>query len=101
MDYQQFYGKYGPESRVHDRMEGFGMPMPLLSRIQATPGSWEFFAAAQPPASEPDGRLCACCPQPRGTAVADRTGLRSPQSPGWVGSVAVICAVSMNEWKNI
>ena len=27
MDYQQFYGKYGPESRVHDRMEGFGMPM--------------------------------------------------------------------------
>ena len=84
MDYQQFYGKYGPESRVHDRMEGFGMPMPLLSRIQATPG-----------------RLCACCPQPRGTAVADRTGLRSPQSPGWVGSVAVICAVSMNEWKNI
>ena len=40
MDYQQFYGKYGPESRVHDRMEGFGMPMPLLSRIQATPGTF-------------------------------------------------------------
>ena len=48
MDYQQFYGKYGPESRVHDRMEGFGMPMPLLSRIQATPGSWEFFAQLSP-----------------------------------------------------
>ena len=40
MDYQQFYGKYGPESRVHDRMEG--------SRIQATPGSWEFFAQLSP-----------------------------------------------------
>ena len=38
MDYQQFYGVYGPESRIHDRMEGFGLPMPLLSRIQENPG---------------------------------------------------------------
>ena len=48
MDYQQFYGIYGPESRVHDRMEGFGLPMPLLSRIQETPGSWEFFSQLSP-----------------------------------------------------
>ena len=96
MDYQQFYGKYGPESRVHDRMEGFGMPMPLLSRIQATPGSWEFFAQLSPQLQNRMAGYVRAAHSPE-----DRTGLRSPQSPGWVGSVAVICAVSMNEWKNI
>lgn len=48
MDYQQFYGVYGPESRIHDRMEGFGLPMPLLSRIQENPDCWEFFAQLSP-----------------------------------------------------
>ena len=48
MDYQQFYGVYGPESRIHDRMEGFGLPMPLLSRIQENPGCWEFYAQLTP-----------------------------------------------------
>lgn len=48
MDYQQFYSVYGPESRIHDRMEGFGLPMPLLSRIQENPGCWEFLHSSAP-----------------------------------------------------
>lgn len=38
----------GPESRVHDPDGGLWHAHAALSRIQATPGSWEFFAQLSP-----------------------------------------------------
>ena len=48
MDYQQFYSVYGPESRIHDRMEGFGLPMPLLSRIRRIRVAGSFLHSSAP-----------------------------------------------------
>lgn len=81
MDYQQFYGKYGPESRVHDRMEGFGMPMPLLSRIQATPGSWEFFAQLSPQLQNRMAAMCVLPTAPKNSSGGSNRSAK-PSKPG-------------------
>lgn len=48
MDYQQFYGVYGPESRQHNRFEGFGVPLSLMNRMERQGGALDFFQSLSP-----------------------------------------------------
>ena len=48
MDYQQFYGIYGPEGRQQGRFEGFGIPLALMNRMEQDDGLLDFFQSLSP-----------------------------------------------------
>ena len=48
MDYQTFYGVYGEEAKVHNRFEGFGVPMQLLEALEQDEATLQFFSSLSP-----------------------------------------------------